>query len=329
MRDARVAGLVLALGALAAGCSPTEGPADKSGTGSGSGGAAAGRVVVDGSSTVFRISRVVQESYNSAKPDVTVVVNVQGTGGGFRNYLAGKTDVVDASRPANKAEAAKIDGDPALACTRFVVGYDGITVVVNPKNEFVKALSVAQLKALWGPESKARTWKDLDPGWPDRAIKLYCPDTASGTFDFFTEKVNGKEKAQRKDVNASSDDNVLVKGVAGDADGLGYFGYAYYKENAGKVKAVPIKADDAADPVLPDRESILSGKYVPLSRPLYIYVKHSSLKQPATAGFVRHYLDGVAAFAEKGGYVAPTEADLAANKKALEAALGGAGVAAR
>ena len=328
MRDVRVAGLAIALAGLMAGCTGSEGPADRSSAGAGAG-AGAGRVVVDGSSTVFRISRVVQEDYSKEKPEVTVVVNVQGTGGGFRNYLAGKTDVVDASRPANKAEAGKIDADPALACTRFVVGYDGITVVVNPKNDFVKALTVAQLKALWGPESRVKTWKDLDPGWPAREIKLYCPDTASGTFDFFTEKVNGKEKAQRQDVNASPDDNVLVNGVARDVDGLGYFGYAYYQVNAKKVKAVPIKQDDAAAPVLPDHATILGGTYAPLSRPLYIYAKHASLKQPATGGFVKYYLDGVARFAEKGGYVAPTEADLAANRKALEAALGGAGVAAR
>ena len=286
-------------------------------------------VVVDGSSTVFRISRVAQESYSKAHPEIRVVVNSQGTGGGFRNYLAGKTDVVDASRPANKEEMAKIESDPKLAATRFVVGYDGITVAVNPKNDFVKALSVPQLKKLFEPDSKVMTWADLDPSWPARRIKLYTPDTASGTFDYFTEEVVGKAKAQRKDLNASPDDNVLVNGVAKDADGLGYFGYAYYKANAKKVRAVPIRKAEGSEPVAPTHDTILAGTYSPLSRPLFLYVKHSSLRQPGPAGFIRHYLDNVAAFSEKAGYVAPTAADLDANTRALATAMGGTKAAAR
>ncbi len=282
--------------------------------------AAGEKVMVEGSSTVYRISRVAQESYAKAQPGVTVVVNSQGTGGGFRNYLAGKTDVVDASRLATKDEQAKIDADPKLACTRFFVGYDGITVVVNPKNDFVKSLTVAQLKKLWEPDSKVTTWADLDPSWPKRKIRLYSPDDASGTFEYFTEAVMGKAKLQRKDVQVNADDNFLVKGVAGDADAIGYFGYAYYAANAKKLNAVAIQAGDDAKPVRPAPATILDKSYTPLSRPLFIYVKHASMKQPATAGFVKHYLDHVAAFAEKAMYVAPTAEDLDANKKALETA---------
>ena len=284
--------------------------------------AAEEKVVVEGSSTVYRISRVAQESYSKVKPGVTVVVNSQGTGGGFRNYLAGKTDVVDASRPANKDELAKIDADSKLACTRFLVGYDGITVVVNPKNDFVKALTVAQLRKLWEPDSKVKTWSDLDPAWPKRKIRLFSPDDASGTFEYFTEAVVGKAKLQRKDgVQVNADDNFLVKGVADDPDAIGYFGYAYFAANAKKLRAVPIQAGDDAKPVMPSPETILDKTYAPLSRPLFIYVKHASLKQPGVAGFVKHYLDNVAAFAEKASYVPPTADDLAANKKALETAM--------
>ena len=278
------------------------------------------KVVVEGSSTVYLISRVAQESYSKAKPDVTVVLNYQGTGGGFRNYLAGKNDVVDASRLANKEELAKIDADKDLACTRFLVGYDGITVAVHPKNDFVRSLTVAQLKKLWEPDSKVKTWSDLDPAWPKRKIRLFAPDTASGTFEYFTEAVVGKPKAQRKEgVQVNADDKVLVNGVTGDPDALGYFGYAYYASNAKKLRAVPIQAGDDAKPVMPSPATILDKTYTPLSRPLFIYVKHASLKRPAVAGFVKHYLDHAAAFAEKANYVSPTADDLDANTKALAA----------
>ncbi len=286
-------------------------------------------VIVDGSSTVFRISRVAQESFVKSHPGTNVVVNSQGTGGGFRNYLAGKTDIVDASRPANKDESAKMAADPKLAASRFTVGYDGITVAVNPKNDFVKALSVPQLKKLFEPDSKVTTWADLDPSWPARRIKLYTPDTASGTFDYFTEEIVGKAKAQRKDVNASPDDNVLVNGVSKDADGLGYFGYAYYKVNAKKIRAVPVARAEGVTPVAPSHETILAGTYSPLSRPLFLYVKHSSLKRETPAAFLKHYLGNVAAFSEKAGYVAPTAADLEANAKALASAMGGTQAAVR
>ena len=177
---------------------------------------------------------------SQVNPKVNVVVDNHGTGGGFSRYLKGEVDIVDASRPAKPDEEAKAKAQ-GIDWTRFLVGYDGITVVVNPKNDFVKALTVAQLKALWEPESKVKTWKDLDPSWPDRKIVLYCPDNDSGTFEFFTEAIVGKARSQREDVQASSDDNILVKGVAGDRDGLGYFGYAYYAANKDKLRAVPIK----------------------------------------------------------------------------------------
>jgi phosphate transport system substrate-binding protein len=294
--------------------------------GCGSPGGAAATVIVDGSSTVFRISKAVQEAYADARPDVTVVVDNHGTGGGFSKYLQGEVDVVDASRDARPDEASQARAQ-GIGWTRFLVGYDGITVVVNPENTFVKDLGVEQLRAIWSPGSAVKKWRDVDPSWPDREIVLYSPDHDSGTFEFFTEAIVGKPRSQREDVQASSDDNTLVTGVAGDPGGLGYFGYAYFAANAGKLRAVPIrKAADAAA-VMPSRETVLDKSYAPLSRPLYIFVKDSALRRPAVGDFVKYYLDNVAKFAEKGGYVAPTTADVAANIAAYESARRGAAAA--
>jgi phosphate transport system substrate-binding protein len=276
-------------------------------------------VVVDGSSTVFRISRAAQYGFRQVNPDVTIAVNVQGTGGGFRKYLAGQTDIVDASRPATASEEAAATQNADLAWTRFVVGYDGITVVVNPKNQFVKSLSVAQLKALWEPGGKIKTWKDLDPTWPDRTIVLYCPDNASGTFDYFTEAICGEVKLQRKDVQASPDDNNLVRGVSGDPNAVGYFGYAYYAANKSKLRAIPVQGGPSGAAVMPSAETILDKSYSPLSRPLYIYVKNSALRRPGASAFVKYYLENIETLATKGGYVPPTGADQSANHKALGA----------
>ncbi|HWE37341.1 MAG TPA: phosphate ABC transporter substrate-binding protein PstS family protein [Isosphaeraceae bacterium] len=274
-------------------------------------------IQVDGSSTVFRISKAAQEGFAAQDDSIQVIVGNHGTGGGFGAYLRGEVDIVDASRAAKPEEEAEAKSK-GLEWQRFLVGYDGITVVVNPKNDFVKSLSVAQLKTLWEPGSKATTWKDLDPSWPGRKIVLYCPDNDSGTFEFFTEAIVGKAKKQRQDVQASADDNTLVSGVAGEPDGLGYFGYAYFAANASRLRAVPIRKDDKAEPVLPSPETILSKSYAPLSRPLYIYVKKSALKRPEVAKFVRYYIVNGADLAKQGGYVAPTEADRTANAEALK-----------
>jgi phosphate transport system substrate-binding protein len=281
-------------------------------------------VVVDGSSTVFRISNAAQEAYSKVNSEVDVVVDNHGTGGGFGRYLQGEVDIVDASRAAKAEEEAKAKAQ-GIEWTRFIVGYDGITLVVNPKNEAVKVLDVAQLKAIWGPDAAVKTWKDVDPSWPDRKIVLYCPDRDSGTFEFFTEAVVGKARSQRDDVQASSDDNILVKGVAGDEDGLGYFGYAYYTANKDKLRAVPIKATPEAEAVLPSPETILDKTYKPLSRPLYIYVKNSAMRRPEVAGFLKYYIENVGTLAEKAGYVAPTAEDQAANRKALPGSGSGSG----
>lgn len=276
-------------------------------------------VVVDGSSTVYPISMAAQEAFMQGSADVEVTVGKSGTGGGFTKYLANEIDIVDASRLAKPEEEAKARAQ-GLNWDRYLVGYDGITVIVHPKNEHVKDLSVAQLKRIWEPNSKVKAWKDLDAAWPDRPIILYSPDDKSGTFEFFTEAVNGKARSQRRDVQQSSDDNFLVRGVAGDPGSIGYLGYAYFKENAGKLRAIPIKKADDAPAVEPNPETILAKAYLPLSRPLYIYVKKSSFRRPSVAAFVKYYLDHAADLATRARYVAPTAADLEANKATLEAA---------
>jgi phosphate transport system substrate-binding protein len=275
-------------------------------------------VTVDGSSTVYRISMAAQEAYDEEKPGARIVVDYHGTGGGFGRYIQGEVDIVDASRAAKPDEEAQAK-QKGFAWTRFLVGHDGITVVVNPRNDFVKSLTVEQLKRLWEPGSQVRTWKDLDPSWPNRKINLYSPDDDSGTFDFFTEAVVGKAKAQRQDdVQASSDDNVLVTGVEGDPDGLGYFGYAYYAAQAQRLRAVPIRNGTGAEPVLPSPETILSGAYAPLARPLYIYVKNAAMQRPEVADFVTFYIQRGADLAHQGGYVPPTDSELAVNRDALK-----------
>ena len=301
--------IIAILTALATGCGGGSGPdADP-----------AREIIIDGSSTVFRISKAAQEAYEGVHPDVMVVVDKHGTGGGFSRYLQGEVDLVDASRAAKPDEEAKAKAQ-GMDWTRFVVGYDGITLVVNPKNDFVKTLTVAQLKAIWEPKSKVQTWRDVDPTWPARKIVFYSPDRDSGTFEFFTEAITGKAKSQREDVQASSEDNTLVNGVAGDPDGLGYFGYAYFESNSKKLRALAIQTGPEAPAVSPSPATVLDKSYAPLSRPLYVYAKNSALRRPEVLGFVKYYLDNVADLATKAKYVAPTAEDRAANLGALSAA---------
>lgn len=277
-------------------------------------------VEVDGSSTVFRISKAAQEAFAAEHPDANVIIGgPAGTGGGFVKYLNNELDIVGASRAAKPEEEAKARSQ-GLDWHKFLVGYDGISVIVHAKNDFAKELTVEQLARLWKPDGDVKTWKDLDPSWPDREIKLYSPDDKSGTFEFFTEAIVGKAKSQRKDVQASSDDNTLVRGVAGDGDAIGYLGYAYYQANAEKLRVVAIKAKADAPAVAPSPESILARTYAPLARPLFIYVKKSAYRRAPVAAFVDFYLGRVEELATKARYVAPTAEDRAANKATLDAA---------
>ncbi len=306
-----MAGLALA-GLTLAGCGSNE-----SDTAAGpTAGKAAATVVVDGSSTVYRISKAAQEAFEAVNPDITVVVDNHGTGGGFSRYLQGEVDIVDASRTAKPDEESKARAR-GIEWTRFLVGYDGITLVVNSKNTFAKALTVEQLKKLWQPDSSVKTWKDLDASWPDRKIILYSPDNDSGTFEFFTEAIVGKAKSQRDGVQQSSDDNTLVSGVANDEDGIGYFGYAYYAANKERLRAVAVQNGADAKPLLPSPETIADKSYKPLSRPLFIYVKNSAARRPEIKQFLNFYLENIQTLAVKGGYEPPAADELKENKETL------------
>ena len=248
-------------------------------------------VKADGSSTVYPITEAVAEDFQKSKQNkIRVTVGISGTGGGFKKFCRGETDVSNASRPITKKEIE----DCKAAGIQFIempVAYDALTVVVNPKNTWAKAMTVEQLKAIWEPaaQGKITNWKQVNPEWPDRPLKLYGPGADSGTFEYFTEAINGKSKATRGDFTASEDDNVLVQGVARDVGGLGYFGYAYYIENKDKVQAVAVTAGGKA-PVAPSLETVVNGTYQPLARPIFIYVNAKAATRPEVKEFVEFYM---------------------------------------
>jgi phosphate transport system substrate-binding protein len=260
-----------------------------------------GKVQIDGSSTVFPITEAIAEEYGAVEPRVRVTVGVSGTGGGFKKFLAGETDLNDASRPIKAKEIAKA-AEAGIGFIEMPVAFDGITVVINPANDFVDHLTVEELHAIWGPDSSVKTWADVRPSWPAREIHLYGPGTDSGTFDYFTEAINGKSQACRADFTASEDDNVLVQGVAGDVDALGFFGYAYYVENKERLTVVSI--DGGNGPVSPSLTSISDGSYTPLARPIFVYVREEAASRPEVQSFMHFYLKSAAALVAVFGYVA-------------------------
>ncbi|MDA1189414.1 MAG: PstS family phosphate ABC transporter substrate-binding protein [Chloroflexi bacterium] len=268
---------------------PNDGTADLKGT-----------IEIDGSSTVFPITEAVAEEFNRVNRKVQVNVGVSGTGGGFSRFVVGETDINDASRaikPSEEAQAA----ENGIEFIEFRVAYDGLSVAVNPRNDFITCLTVEELKRIWEPESSVDSWSSIRSTFPDDKLRLYGPDTDSGTFDYFTEEVVGESQASRPDYSASADDNVLVQGISGDRSALGYFGYAYLIQNQGIVKAVAI--DGGGGCVLPSHETIASGEYTPLSRPLFIYVNKASLDRPVVAAFLRFYMENAGVLAEEVGYV--------------------------
>ncbi len=274
-----------------------------------------GTIEIDGSSTVFPVSEAVAEEFHKLHPDVRVNVGVSGTGGGFKRFTAGETDISDASRPIKDTEA-QAAADNGIEYYPLRVAMDGLSVLVSPDNDFVECLSVEQLKAIWEPGSAVSNWNDVDPAFPDKKIVLYGPDTDSGTFDYFTEEVVGEVQASRADYTASADDNVLVQGIAGGRYSLGYFGYAYYAENADKLKLVSVDAGNGC--VTPTSETIENGTYAPLSRPLFIYVSKQSLERPEVKAFVEFYLDNAAELAQEVGYIRLGEAEYAANRDMIK-----------
>ena len=256
-------------------------------------------IEIDGSSTVYPITQAVAEEFQKIYPEVYPVVGVSGTGGGFKRFTTGDTDINDASRSIKDSEI-QASANNGIEYLEFEIALDGLAVVVNVDNTWLDYLSGEELKKIWEPESSINKWNDIRPEWPDKPIRLYGPGTDSGTFDYFTEVIVGESGESRPDYTASEDDNVLIQGIAGDKNSLGYFGYAYYAENSEILKIVPINA--GSGPVTPSDQTINSGEYTPLSRPLFIYVNRSSLERIEVENFVRFYMKNAEQLVSEVGY---------------------------
>jgi phosphate transport system substrate-binding protein len=261
-----------------------------------------GAVKIDGSSTVYPIAEAVAEEFSNKAPGVKVTVGMSGTGGGFKRFGAGETDVANASRPIkqSEADACKAKG---IEFVEIPVAFDGLTIVTNTGNDWAKQLTVEQVKKIFSADGAAKTWKDVDPAWPADVIKVYSPGTDSGTFDYFKEVTVGKDGKIRSDISVSEDDNVLVRGVEGDKNAIGFFGYAYYQENKAKLRAIPVVNPKTKAAVLPSPKTIEDGSYAPYSRPLFIYVSKASLEKPAVAAYAAFAIDEGGELADEVGYV--------------------------
>lgn len=283
--------------------------------GTGASGSLTGTINADGSSTVFPVTQAIAEEWQAEAPNVNVSVGTSGTGGGFEKFCAGETDISDASRPI-KEEEASVCQQNGVEYVELTVAIDGLSVLVNPENDFVSCLTVDELKKVWEPNSSVNNWKDVRAGFPDRPLTLYGPGTDSGTFDYFTDEIVGEEGASRSDYTASEDDNVLVRGIAGDENALGYFGFAYYEQNQDKLKVVEVDGGEGC--VEPTRSTIESGDYAPLSRPLFIYVSKESAAREELAAFVTFYLGTVNDILADVGYIEVPEELLAEQQSKWE-----------
>lgn len=267
----------------------------------GSGEQLSGSVKMDGSSTVAPIMEAVNEEYAAAQPDVKVSIGVSGSGGGFEKFIAGETDLSNASRPIKDEEKQKLE-EAGIDFTEFEVAKDGLTIVVNKENDWAKDMTVEDLQKLWVEDGKTKKWSDINPEWPDEEVKFYSPGTDSGTYDYFNEAILEEKDMVKQNIQLSEDDNVLVQGVTGDKNAIGFFGYAYYLANKEELKAVKIGG------VEPNNETIESGEYTPLSRPLFVYAKNASVKDnEAVYDFMKFTLENSAEMAEAVGYVSLPE----------------------
>jgi phosphate transport system substrate-binding protein len=268
------------------------------------GAAVSGPVVIDGSSTVEPLSSAAAELFMSENPDVNVTVGTSGTGGGFEKFCAGETDISDASRPISDEEKAKC-AQNNIEFTQLTVANDALSIVVNPQNNWATCLTVEQLKAMWEPNSQIKTWNQVDPAFPNEPLQLFGPGTDSGTFDYFTDVINGEEGESRTDYQASEDDNVIIQGVSGTKGALGYFGYTYLEENTDKLKGVEVNS--GAGCVAPSAETAQNGTYTPLSRELFIYVSNKGLEKPQVAQFAEFYLENNDKVVEAAKFIGLTE----------------------
>jgi phosphate transport system substrate-binding protein len=277
-----------------------------------------GAITADGSSTVAPFTTAAAENFMRANKGANITVGVSGTGGGFERFCKGETDLSNASRPIRYSEAKKCQ-DAGIRYIQFLVVNDGLSVVVNKSNTWANCLTVGELKKIWDRGSKVSNWKDVRAGFPDVPLKLYGPGTDSGTFDFFTEVINGRSRQSRSDYNASEDDNVLVRGVAGDRGALAYFGFSYYEENKGRLKLV--KVDNGNGCVAPSVKTVQNRTYKPLSRPLFIYVKRSSFNKAITRAFIRYVIVNEKRIAKKAQYISLTSAQLRKAKRQYNVAI--------
>ncbi len=307
----KVSGLCLSLLLLAACGSPEnnggEGDAGLSGS-----------VKIDGSSTVYPISEAVAEEFLAVHRNVRVTVGLSGTGGGFKKFSRGETDVNDASRPIKQKEI-DMCAENNISYFGMTVAYDGLSVVIHPENDFASEMTLSELKMIWEPAAQGTItrWNQIRPEWPDEEFHLYGPGTESGTYDYFTEVIVGESHSSRGDFTASEDDNVLVQGVAGDRNALGFFGFAYYEENSDKLKLVAVddeNDENGAGAILPSIETVMNKTYSPLSRPLFIYVNSSAVARPEVREFINFYIDNAGALAGEVGYIAMTDEEYAAAK---------------
>ena len=261
-------------------------------------------VKIDGSSTVFPVTEAVAEDFQKLKKGaIKVTVGISGTGGGFKKFCRNEIDISDASRPILKKEMEDCRA-AGIEYYELPVAFDALTVVINPKNTFVRQLTIAEMKKMWEPgaQGKVTRWNQVNAAWPDAPMKLFGPGADSGTFDYFTEAVVGKSKSSRGDFTASEDDNVLVQGVSRDVNALGYFGFAYYVENKDKLRAVPI-VNEKGQAVLPSLEAVEKGIYSPLARPIFIYVNAKAFSKPEVREFVQYYMTHGAKLSKEVKYV--------------------------
>ena len=306
--------LALATGLVLAFASACGGGDDTAGAGG-----LSGRIAADGSSTVAPFATAAAERFQREHSGVQVTVGVSGTGGGFERFCRGETDLSNASRPIEDDEKSVCRAN-GVEYVELRVANDALTVVVNPANDWARCLTVQQLRRIWSPGSSVRSWKDVDPSFPDERLSLYGPGTDSGTFDYFTEEIVGEEGRSRSDYQASENDNVLVRGVSAEKGALGYFGFSYYDQNRGQLKALEI--DSGGGCVAPSVATAQSGEYKPLSRPLFVYAKKASLERAEVRRFVSYMLDNSEEIAKASLFVPLTAEQLAEGRRAFKRATG-------
>jgi phosphate transport system substrate-binding protein len=321
LRRTPAAAVVLSSALLLAACGGGNDPANTEGGGTETGSEElSGSVVIDGSSTVFPLSSAAAELFQEENPGVQVSVGQSGTGGGFEKFCAGETDISDASRQIGEDEVAACE-EAGIEFEELSVANDGLTVVVNAENDWATCLTVEQLNAIWAPDSTVNNWNQVDPSFPDVPLELFGPGTDSGTFDYFTDAINGEEGASRTDYGASEDDNVIVQGVQGAQGGMGYFGYSYYEENAEALKALEVDGGEGC--VAPGVDTVQDGSYAPLGRQLFIYPSAQSLQEkPQVEAFVRYYIDNIDEVVEAAGFIALNDEQKAELETKFEGLLG-------